>query len=89
MSNFTECGLPEFTLSYGTLVLVANRQKAVLSMLDVLRCSVISLRSNRTGCSANSKMDAHGMSSFVTSGRENEAGTTSKKQFLSDQFKLL
>ncbi len=70
-------------------MLVANRQKAVLTMLDVLRCSVISLRSNRTGCSANSKMDTHDVSSFITSGCKNEAGVTSKKQFLSDQFKLL
>ncbi len=70
-------------------MLVANRQKAVLTMLDVLQCSVISLRSNRTSCSANSKMDTHDVSSFITSGRENEAGATSKKQFLSDQLKLL
>ncbi len=70
-------------------MLLVNRQKALLTMLDVLRWTVIVLRSNQTGCSANSKMDAHDVSSFVTSGRENEAGTTSKKQFLSDQFMLL
>ncbi len=70
-------------------MLLAKKQKALLTMLYVQRLTVISLRLTQTSCSANSKMDAHDMSSFVTSGRENEAGAMSKKQFLSDQFMLL
>ena len=50
---------------------------------------MILLRSTQTSRSANSKMDANDVSSVVTSRHENEAGMTSKKQFLSDLFILL
>ncbi len=65
-------------------------QDAPLNMLNKFQLrgtGAKGLSLSRAACSANSKMDEHDVSSFITSGCENEA--TSKKQFLSDQLKLL